>query len=132
MDDLIIYKKESFEIVGAAMEVHKILGCGFSEPIYQEAFEYELKLRNIPYIREKYYPIKYKKYLLSKNFREDFECYGQILVELKAVEELKNEFFTQSYNYLKASGLELALLINFGKTTLETKRILRKDYWDNN
>ena len=132
METNLIYKKESFEIVGAAMEVHNILGCGFSEPAYQEAFEFELKERKIPYIRERYYPIKYKDNKLSKNFRVDFECYGKILVELKAVEDFKTEFFIQTYNYLKASGLKLALLINFGKPSLQTKRLVRKEYWDKN
>jgi len=129
MEQTYLYEKESYEIIGAALEVHKILGCGFSEPVYQEAFEYELKKRGIPYIREINYPIIYKE-IIAKNFRADFECYGKIIIELKAVEELEDIYYIQTYNYLKASGHKLALIINFGKKSLEFKRLIRKKHWD--
>ena len=129
MEQSYLYKDESYEIIGAALEVHKLIGCGFSEPIYQIAFERELNLRGIPFIREKTYPVTYKD-IVIKNFRVDFECYGKIVVELKAVEELEDMYFIQTYNYLKASGHKLALLINFGKPLLEKKRLIRKEQWD--
>ncbi len=98
MDKKIIYKDESYNIVGAAMEVHSILGCGYTEPVYQQALEHEFKLRNIPYEREKTFSINYKGITLEKNFRVDFVCYGKIIVELKAVSSLVNEHYSQVYN----------------------------------
>lgn len=127
--DTILFQKESFRIIGAAMEVHNIIGCGFTEPIYQEAFEEELRLREIPYQREKTLHFSYKGKILSKEFRPDFICYDKIIVELKAVDEFVDEHFAQVYNYLKASGLQLGLLINFGNKSLEYKRIPCTKKW---
>ena len=129
MSDKIIYRTESFNLVGAAMEVHKLIGCGFTEPIYQEAFEEELRLRGIPFEREKVINVTYKGKVLSKCFRPDFVCYDKIIVELKAVDEFTDEHISQVYNYLKASGLELGLLINFGTTSLTYKRIPCNQKW---
>ena len=112
------------------MEVHNILGCGFTEVIYQEAFENELLLRNIPYIREKTFKVRYKGILLDKVFRTDFVCYNKIIVELKAVSILTKECYSQLYNYLKASELKLGILINFGLVSLETKRIPCTQKWN--
>lgn len=126
---MIIYQQESFNIIGAAMEVHRVIGCGFTEPIYQEALEEELKLRGIPYQREKAIHVTYKGKVLSKDFRPDFICYDKIIVELKAVDELVDEHFSQVYNYLKASGLQLGLLINFGNKSLYYKRIPCSKKW---
>ena len=119
----IIQPDESFKLVGAAMEVHKIIGCGFTEQIYQEALEEEFRLRDIPYQRERTLHVNYKGRILTKEFRPDFICYDSIIVELKAVDELVDEHISQVYNYLKASGFQLGLLINFGKKSLEYKRI---------
>ena len=80
MNDKILYKEESFNIVGAAIEVHKVLGCGFTEPVYQDAFEQELKMRKIPYEREKVFNINYKGSVLDKTFRVDFVCYNKIIL----------------------------------------------------
>lgn len=123
MNDKIIFKNESYDIIGAAMAVHSELGCGFTEPVYQEAFERELLLRNIPFEREKTFKVFYKGVELSKRFIPDFFCFGKIIVELKAVSDLTGEHHSQVYNYLKASGMKLGLLINFGKTSLDYKRI---------
>ena len=123
MNDKIIFGNESYNIIGAAMDVHKELGCGFTEPVYQEAFEKELLCRRIPFEREKTFKVYYKGFELSKRFIPDFFCYGKIIVELKAVSELNGEHHAQVYNYLKASSLPLGLLINFGKTSLDYKRI---------
>lgn len=129
MIDKVIYRTESFNLIGAAMEVHSQIGCGFTEPLYQEAFEEELRLRGIPFEREKPINVIYKGKVLSKNFRPDFVCYDKIIVELKAVSEFTDEHIAQVYNYLKASGLELGLLINFGTTSLEYKRIPCSTKW---
>lgn len=129
MNDKILYREESYNIIGAAMEVHNIVGCGFTEPLYQEALERELQLRNIPYVREKTFRVVYKDRELAKEFRADFVCYGGIIVELKAVSDFTDEHFVQVYNYLKASGLQLGLLINFGKTSLKYERIPCSRKW---
>ena len=130
--DSLLFKEESFRIIGAAMEVHNFLGCGFTEPIYQEAFEKELELRNIPFEREKEFHVNYKGVLLEKTFRTDFVCYGSIIVELKATNDWAAEHFAQVYNYLKASGMQLGLLINFGQTSLAYERIPCTHKWNNN
>ena len=119
----LLYPKESYAIIGAAFEVHRQLGCGFTEPVYQEAFAEELRLREIPFEREKVFTVVYKGKSLTKEFRADFVCYNKIIVELKAVSDFVEEHYAQVYNYLKASGMQLGLLINFSKTTLEHKRI---------
>ena|SRR5690554_4266531 len=120
----ILYKEESYSIVGACMEVHRNLGCGFLEAVYQEALEIELKAKLIPYEREKVLKIYYKGVLLYKDYRADFICYDNILLELKALDSLRSEHTSQVLNYLKATGYKLGLLINFGKESLEYKRIL--------
>ena len=129
MIDKIIYRTESYNLIGAAIEVHKQIGCGFTQPIYQEAFEEELRLRGIPFEREKTINVTYKGKVLSKNFRPDFVCYEKIIVELKAVSEFTDEHVAQVYNYLKASGLELGILLNFGTTSLVHKRIPCNKKW---
>lgn len=129
MCDKIIYRTECFSLVGAAIEVHKHIGCGFTEPVYQEAFEEELRLRGIPFEREKVINVTYKGKVLSKSFRPDFVCYDKIIVELKAVSEFTDEHISQVYNYLKASGFKLGLLVNFGTTSLKYKRIPCNQKW---
>lgn len=119
----------TFQIIGAAMEVHKAIGCGFTEPLYQEAFEEELRLREIPFQREKSFYVTYKGRVLKKEFRPDFICYDRIVVELKAVSDFVDEHFAQVYNYLKATGMQVGLLINFGKKSLEYKRIPCSQKW---
>ena len=127
----IVLPQESFNIIGAAMEVHHIIGCGFTEVIYQEALEEELKLRNIPYSREKAFQVTYKGKQLSKFFKPDFVCYDNVIVELKTVTEFTDEHISQVLNYLKATGCQLGLLINFAKDSLEYKRILPNPNWNN-
>ncbi len=122
----IIYKKEAFKIIGAAMKVHSKLGCGFLEQVYQEALEIELGKQNIPFIREAPLIITYDNIVLNKQYFADFTCYDKIIVELKAVKELCNIHEAQVFNYLKATGYKLGLLINFGETSLEYKRIVKE------
>lgn len=132
MDDTLLHKNESFNIIGAAMEVHKTLGCGFTEPIYQEALAIELGKQNIPFEREKELSIDYKGDKLSKTFRADFICYNKIILELKAVSNFTDEHYAQIYSYLKASKMDLGILINFGKASLEYERIPASRKWLHN
>lgn len=125
----ILYKEESYQIIGAAMEVHRVLGCGFIEPVYQEALAVEFTKRNIPFEREKEIPIIYKNKALSKTFRADFICYDKIILELKAVSDFTDDHYAQIYSYLKASNSDLGLLINFGKASIEYKRIPASNKW---
>ena len=123
----LIYSKESYAINGAAMEVYNQLSHGFLEPVYQEAFEKELILRKIPYEREKELTISYKGQVLRQTYRADSICYGKIIVELKALSELKEVHRSQVYNYLCATGFELGILVNFGNSMgLERERIINK------
>ena len=120
----LLFKDECYRIVGACMEVHRTLGCGFLEPVYQEALSYEFQRQGIPYEREKEYEINYKGLVLSKTYKDDFLCYGNIIVELKALSHFNKEHMAQTLNYLKASHLKLGLLINFGTTSLNYERIV--------
>ena len=122
MADL-IYKEEAYEIGGICMEVHNELGPGLLEIIYKEAIEWELDNRFIQYEREKEYPVYYKKNLLRKKFNVDFIVYNTIILEVKAKESISNEDIAQTINYLKLSGCRLGLIINFGKSKLEIKRL---------
>lgn len=121
----IFFKEESYNIGGAIIAVHKALGCGFLERVYQDALEMEFKDRNIPYEREKEIQIMYKGKPLGEPYRADFVCYGKIIVELKAVEELCGVHRAQVVNYLKATGVKLGLLVNFGEERVRTERIVR-------
>lgn len=104
------------------MEVHRALGCGFLEAVYQEALALELTQRNIPYRREVELPIFYKGQRLNTFYRADFVCFDGIIVELKALTKLSGLEEAQIINYLKATGLEIGLVLNFGTTSLEYKR----------
>lgn len=125
--DKIIYKEESFAIVGACMEVHRELGRGFLEPVYQESLERELPLRGIPFDREAPLKIFYKGEALKKRYYADFFCYGKIVLEAKAVKKLLPEHEAQLFNYLRATGFKLGILANFGPASLETKRVVLTD-----
>ena len=119
-----LYKTETYNIIGAAMEVHKELGCGFLEAIYQEALELEFQYRKIPFLKEAKLDVYYKQQLLKKFFEADFICYDNVIVELKALSALNSEHESQLLNYLKATGLKVGLLINFGGKSLEYKRMV--------
>jgi GxxExxY protein len=123
MTDL-IYKDESFQIIGAAMEVHNELGCGFLEGIYQEALSLELSMRDIPFSREVSLPVFYKGALLQKHYFADFICYDSIIVELKALSSFDPAHDAQVINYLKATGYRLGILLNFGESSLKYKRLV--------
>lgn len=120
-----ILEDETYAIVGAALDVYHRLGTGFAEPVYQEALEIEFGLRNIPFEREKWLQISYKGRELKKQYKADFLCYGQIIVELKAQTAMSSIDWSQVINYLKASNLRVGLLFNFGHPRwLEKKRLI--------
>jgi GxxExxY protein len=123
MADL-IYKDEVYQIVGCCYEVHKNLGCGFLEAVYQEALTMEFKTTGIPFQKEKVLDISYKGQLLEKKYVADFICFDKIILELKAMDSLADNHLSQVLNYLKATNLRLGLLINFGQSSLVYKRIV--------
>jgi len=116
------YPKESYEIIGAAMKVHSIMGPGFTEKVYQEAFALELSECHIPFQREVAIHASYKGVELEGTFVPDFICYDKIIVELKAVRELDDIHRSQAINYAKVAGYKLAILINFGEPSLKSER----------
>jgi GxxExxY protein len=124
MTDEFIFKTECYEIIGCCMEVHKELGCGFLEAVYQEALEYELMGNKIPFDREVELAISYKGHHLDKKYYADFICFDEVIVELKAVSSLTGIHYSQVLNYLKATGKQIGLLVNFGAKSLEYKRVI--------
>lgn len=126
MNDNVIYKEESYKITGALFEVHKELGCGFLEKVYQEALAMEFALRGIPYEREKRFTIKYKGMPTNQVYVADFVCYGDIIVELKAVDAITSAHRSQVINYLKATGIKLGILANFGEMYMTPIRLLNE------
>ena len=110
----LVFKEESYKIVGACFEVYREKGCGFLEPVYQECMEIELRLREIPFVPQKLLMLEYKGCPLRSKYQPDFLCYDKIVLELKAVTELTDEHRAQVLNYLRATGLKLGLLVNFG------------------
>ena len=122
---MIIYKEESYKVVGAAFKVYNALGHGFLEAVYQEALEIEFQRQGIPYEREKELKIKYEGVELKQTYKADFVCFGKIIVELKAANALDDAHRSQVYNYLHATGYKLGLLLNFGNSDeLEKERIV--------
>ena len=122
--DRLLYKEESYAIIGAMFAVHKELGAGFLERVYQDALEYEFQERGIPYEREKEIRVMYKGKQLGEPYRADFICYDKIIVELKAVKELEKIHNAQVINYLKITGFKLGILVNFNDLYLRPQRIL--------
>ena len=116
--------EDTYTIIGAAMTVHNELGHGFLEVIYQEALEHEFHLQSIPYSKEKKLPVYYKKQKLKTYYLPDFICNDSVIVEIKALQKLSGHDESQLINYLKASGLNRGLLINFGAKQLQYKRLV--------
>jgi GxxExxY protein len=110
----ILFKEESYKIVGACFEVYREKGCGFLEPVYQECMEIELGLQGVPFMARKPLRLEYKGRVLEAKYIPDFLCHEQIVLELKAVTEITEEHAAQVMNYLKATGLKLGILVNFG------------------
>lgn len=124
MESTLVYKDESYNIIGLCMEVHNQLGHGFSEIVYKDALEFELVTNKISFEREKQYPVYYKGILLEHKFYADFVVYDKIILEVKCVKSLADEHISQCINYLKVSGNQLALLVNFARGKLEYKRVI--------
>jgi GxxExxY protein len=122
----LLYEEETYLIIGAALAVHNELGNGFLEAVYQEALEKEFQIRKLPYKREIPLKIYYKNEPLSKFYIPDFICFDKIIVELKALSAITSEHHAQVLNCLKASKLNLGLIMNFGKKSLEHKRIINE------
>jgi len=120
----IIYKNESYLIIGICMEVHNHLGGGFSEIVYKDALEYEFKMAGILYEREKVYTVAYKEIILPHKFQADFVVMDKIILEVKAIKQLTDEHIALSINYCAASKNKLALLVNFGRSRLDYERIV--------
>ena len=116
--------EETYAIIGAAMTVHQKLGHGFLEAVYQEALEEEFKYLKIPYEREKKLPIYYRGKSLKAFYKADFVCFKNVIIELKALQQLSGTEESQVINYLKASGLQKSLLLNFGTAKLQYKRFV--------
>jgi GxxExxY protein len=124
MGDL-LYERESYDIRGAIFEVYREKGCGFLEPVYQECLEKELQLRGVPFASQCELRLAYKGEPLVQTYKADLICYGKIIVELKAVKEIAPQHRAQVFKYLKATGLRLGLLVNFGHhPQVEIERIV--------
>jgi GxxExxY protein len=122
----ILFRDEVYQIIGAAMEVHSVLGPGFLEPVYQEALEMEMSERGIPFQAQRLFRIAYKERTLAKEYFADLVCFETIIVELKALNQISNRERSQLLNYLKASGLRVGVLINFGSVgKLEWQRMVK-------
>ncbi|MFY8187640.1 MAG: GxxExxY protein [Flavobacterium sp.] len=120
----ILYKEESYKIMGILFEVHNNLGKGFSEIVYKDALEYEFKNSLIQFEREREYAVRYKDITLKHKFYADFIVYDKIILEIKVCKSLTEDHLQQCLNYLKVSKNKLAILVNFNSDLLEYKRII--------
>ena len=118
-------QQETDIIIGIGIEIHKILGAGFLEIVYKDAYVYEFRNRSIFYEREKEYEVRYKESILPHKFYADFIVFDKVIVEIKAKEGgMAEEDYAQTLNYLKVSGCKIGLILNFGKLKLEIKRVI--------
>lgn len=120
----LIYQRESYEIIGICMEVHRHLGPGLLEIVYKDAMEYEFHQRRLAYEREKEYLVRYKNVILPHKFYADFVVMDKIILEVKAVTTIQNESIARAINYLRISGNRLALIVNFGTEELIHRRVV--------
>jgi len=120
----LLYRDESYEIIGRCMDVHNNLGKGFLEIVYKDALEYEFNKKGIPFEREKKYEVHYKGIILPHNFFADFVVYDKIILEVKCMSGIADEHIAQTLNYLKVSGNKLGLIVNFGDLSLQYKRVV--------
>ena len=116
---------ETYKLVGAAIEVHRQLGFGFLEAVYQEALEIELEERGIPFLLQPALEVRYRGRALKTTFRADFVCFHRVIVEIKALTYWTTQHDAQALNYLAATGFERAMLFNFGQTRLQHRRLVR-------
>ncbi len=117
-------KEETDLIIGIGIEIHKILGHGFLEIVYKDAFEYEFRKRLTIYEREREFAIPYKDIILPHKFFADFIVFGKVILEIKAKDGIPDEDYAQTINYLKCSGCKVGLILNFGKIKLDIKRVV--------
>ncbi len=115
----------TYAIIGAAMEVHKQLGCGFLEAVYQEALALEFEARGVPFRQQIELPVFYKGQRLQAKYKADFICFENVIVELKALRLTGGTEESQVLNYLKATGFDIGLMLNFGTPSLEYRRFIR-------
>lgn len=120
----ILYKEESYQLIGICMNIHSTLGFGFLEAVYCEILEKEFVRMNIPFQREVKLDLYFNGIKLEKQYKADFVCYDDIILEIKSVSFLHENFTKQTLNYLKATEKKLGLLINFGEKSLKYKRII--------
>ena len=126
MTEKILFKDESYKIMGAMFEVYKEMGCGFLEPVYQECVELELTDQQIHFVAQVELKLKYKHHQLNSKYTPDAICYDQIVLELKAVKDITDQHRAQIHNYLKATGYRLGIIANFGHhPKLQYERIVR-------
>ena len=123
-NEKIVFKEESYKIIGACMKVHRTLGPGFLEAVYEEALEKEFQNQKIQFKKQVKLELYYENQKLKKQYRADFVCYDSIILEIKAVKLIPIVFYAQLKNYLKCTNTELGILINFGTSSLTYKRIL--------
>ena len=125
MKSNLLFEEESYKIIGACFEVYREKGCGFLEPVYQECMEIELRLQGVACVAKSPLSLEYKRCPLRAKYEPDFICFGKIILELKAVTDLTDEHSAQVQNYLKATGLKLGILANFGHyPKVEIKRVV--------
>lgn len=124
----IVYKEESYKIIGSCMTVHNALGAGFLEPVYQDALEKQFEKDKIHFRREQVLNIFYEGDKLNRYYKADFVCFEKIIVELKALSFIHNDNILQVRNYLRATNMHLGILVNFGERSLTYKRILNSNY----
>ena len=115
---------QTYAIIGAAMEVHRELGDGFLEGVYQDALAVEFVARRISFERERPCPVRYKGGVLPSHYEADFVCFGEVIVELKALKSLSTSDDAQVLNYLRCTGFRRAILLNFGSASLQNKRFV--------
>lgn len=120
----LIFKEEVYSIIGVCMEVHRILGKGFSEVVYKDAIQYEFEGRKICFEREKKFNIQYKDTTLSHHYFADFVYEDKIILEIKAQQNVADAHYRQTINYLAASKYKLGLIVNFGEDSLKFKRVI--------
>jgi GxxExxY protein len=120
----LIFEEETFKIIGICMEIHRVLGVGFKEPIYKDAMSIEFAKQLVPFERERKFNVEYKGIILPHKFFADFVVYASIILEIKSAPLIIDRFLAQTINYLKASGMRLGLIINFGQPSLTWQRVI--------
>ena len=121
----LIFRNETFQLIGLCMEVHRVLGHGFAEIVYKDAIELEANSRGISHAREKEYNVVYKERILPHRFIADFEFFNRIILEVKSSDKgVAEEHIAQTLNYIRVSGGKVGLIVNFGRQSLEYRRLI--------